>query len=222
MPRRYTMGALVTRCQQRADLENDGHVTEWKALISEQYGDLYSIVAASGLRYFETEATITATGAASYAEPDDHLATVGLDHVDSAGTRRPLAEIMVQERHRWIGLTGEAFAFALVDDRILLYPKPATGTYILIYIPQPPDLSSYADATVVDVVTPDGEAFLVWGVTVKALAKSEADVSLAIAEREAARTRLATWAALRSFNQPRRIPEYGDYDPIDPSAWWNR
>lgn len=221
------MGTLVTRCKQRCDLENDEHIpsAEWKSLISEQYGDLWSIVAAAGLRYWETESTITATGAASYAEPDDHLATVGLDFVDSAGHRRPLDEIMVQERHRWIGLTGEAFAYALVDDAIVLYPKPASGTYKLLYIPQPPDLSAFADGDAVDVVTPDGESFLLWGTAVKALAKSETDVNLAMAEREQARVRLQEWANMRSFNQPRRRivrDGFADYDPIDPSGWWNR
>ncbi len=210
MPRRYAMSTLRTRCQQRCDLENSGHIAtaEWNALISEQYGDLFSTVAETGLRYFETESTITTTGAASYDEPADHYGGVGIDRIVDpvSGRRYQLQEIMAQERARWSGMTGDASVFALVDDQIYLYPRPPSGqTYKVLYIPQPPDLTSYADGDIIDIVTPDGEAFLTWGVAVKALAKSESDPSLALAEREAARGRLTEWAQLRGFNSPRRV-----------------
>lgn len=227
MPRRFTMSDLVVKCQRRADKENDDHIAaaEWKALISEQYGDVYSVVAGTGMQYFQHTSTIATTGASYYDEPADHLSTVALDRiVDSAGTRRSLQEIMAQERARFAGRSGsEARVFALVDDRIYLYPTPPSGqTYELLYIPQPPDLGSYADADVVDLVTPDGEAFLVWGVAVKALSKGEGDVRLALAERDAARGRLLEWAAERSINEPRRIiVDSGDW-PSDPAEWRNR
>lgn len=208
MPRQLLMGTIVTRCQQRCDLEGSGHIanSEWKALISEQYGDLYSVVAETGLRYFESTNTITTTGATSYTAPTDHLGTVLVSRVlDSAGRRRDLVEIQAQERAGWIGISGEAFAYELVGTALILHPTPPSGqTYEILYIPQSPDLSATLDGTNVDLVTPDGEAFLIWGVAVKALAKSESDVQLAIAEREAARARLAEWATLRAFNQPRR------------------
>ncbi len=222
MPRRMTMLALRTRCKQRADKENDPHISdpEWNSLISEQYGDLYSVVAQSGLRYFETTHTITATVAARYDEPDDHLATVGVDFViGTAGQVRPLMEIMAQEQPAWSGQVGEARAYTLIDDQILLFPKPTSGTYTLRYIAQPPDLSSYVDADILDVVTADGEGFIVWGAAVKALSKSESDVRLAMAEREAARGRLAEWAALRAFNSPRRRTVFGDDSDFDAADW---
>jgi hypothetical protein len=224
--RNVTLATLITRCQQRADLENDGHIAagEWKALVSEMYGELQLLVAETGMRYFETEATITANGSASYALPSDHLATIGVDYVqDAAGTRRTLQEIMVQERSAVLGRTGEAFMFAIVGQTLELYPRPSGGTYKHLYIPQPPDLAGASDSADVDVVTPDGEAFLIWGVAVKALAKSESDVRLAMAEREAARERLRNWAQLRSFVTPRRRVG-GDDDAIhrDPADWWPR
>lgn len=225
MPRRYQLSELVTRCKRRADKEGDGSISdsEWKALISEMYGELHGEVAGAGLRYFETESTVTATGTTSYAEPTDHLATIGVDLViDSAGRRRELTELMPTEQAAWSGLTGEAHRYALVDDQLYFFPNPSSGTYKWRYIAQSPDLSSEADATLVDVVTPDGEAFLIWGVAVKALSKSEADVSVAMTEREQARGRLRDWAIQRAMTQPRRLvqPEYGadnawGYDPSD-------
>lgn len=217
----------MLRCQRRADMESNSLIGngEWKALISEQYGDLYSVVASAGLRYFETTYAFTTTGAAFIAEPIDMLATVGVDYIANAsGQRDSLSELMTTERQYLAGLTGTAQAYSLVDDRLMLYPVPPAGQqYEWLYIAQSPDLTTLADIDCVDLVTPDGEAFLMWGVTVKALAKSESDVQLALAERESARVRLCDWATLRAFNSARRRviadepygPDSGGYLPGD-------
>lgn len=209
------MSTIRERCQRRADLEGDQHVStaEWNALISEKYGELYGLVCETGLRYFETTQTITATGADSYTEPTDHLATIGLDLVDADGTRRGLSELMISERNDYAGSTGEALYFTFVDDQLFLYPNPSSGTYELTYVPQSPDLSSYADADLVDLVTPDGEAMLIWGVAALARSKSESDVRLHLDREAAAAERLRFWAANRSLTEARhRTPWIAD-DP---------
>jgi hypothetical protein len=227
------MASLRTRCIRRCDKENDGSIAtaEWNALISEAFGELWGIVAESGLRYWEASATIIADGSESYLEPADVLATIGVDFLEAGtttGTRRSLDEIMVQERSRWTGNTGEARVYALADDQLFLYPRPSSGTYLWLYIPQSTDLSTYLDDDLVDVVTADGERFLIWCVAVKALAKSESDVQLAMTERDQAREALREWAVLRAFNAPRRrIVRDGDgtdyyYDQFDSASWWNR
>lgn len=234
MPRLYRLDDIRLRCQRRANKEGDPSISipEWNALISEQYGDLYSEVEKTGMRYFESTSTITANGAASYAVPADHLATLGIDRItDSVGSRTTLDEMMSPERVRWAGQVGDAQSYAIVGQLVYLFPKPATGTYELLYMPQAPDLSTAADSTMVDVVQADGEAFLIWGVVVKARDKSEADVRTAMAEREAARVRFVDWAILRAFTQPRRpivrlsrnedlgAGGWGDSD--DPGGWWS-
>lgn len=225
MPRRYDLETLVGRCKKRADKENDTHIStaEWAELISEQYGELYEIVSGTGLRYFETVHSFTANGADSYDEPDDHGKTVGVDRVESDGTRVSLRPLMAQERTRYGGSTGEAVEYAIVDDQIFLYPTPSSGDYELIYIPQPPDISSYANGDLIDVVCIYGEAFLLWGVAVKALAKSEGDIRAAMAERDRAGVRLMEWAAERDANEPRRRVLDDEYDSFvggrDPDFW---
>lgn len=208
MPRILAMSTIRTRCKQRADMENESLISdsEWNALISEKYGELHGIVCDAGLRYFETAQSITATGATSYSEPTDHLATVRLDHLPGDGSRRTLREPEGYERSALSGQTGDALFYELIDDQIVFYPNPASGSYQLIYIPQSPDLSSYADADPVDVVTADGEAFLIWGVSVLAKSKSESDVRLAIEREAAARDRLQQWAVNRSMGEGRRRP----------------
>jgi hypothetical protein len=228
MPRSFALSVLITRCKQRADLENSTHITdaEWIALISEQYGDLFSVVASSGLRYFESRTTLTTTGAATVTVPSAHYATVRFDWLvngTTTGERRELEELMSPEEPDWAGRSGSnARAFAISNDLIYLYPTPPAGqSYELTYIPQPATYDgATSPATLIDLVTPDGEAFLIYGVAVKALAKSESDVRLAMAEREAARQRLLEWATLRAFTQPRRRIVADDGGGLfDPADW---
>lgn len=202
------MSEIVRRCQRRADLEFNSPISipEWKALISEQYGHLFSIVVQSGFRYFESSATITATGAASYALPADHDCTIGVDRViDSTGHIETLGELMVAERDRLAGSVGDACYYSVVGQSIVLFPKPSSGTYTHVYVQQSPDISSLADATNVDLVTADGEAFLIYGVAVKALIKADpGSSSAAMAERDAAERRFTMDVGMRAIVNPRR------------------
>lgn len=222
MPRTFTLGDLVTRAKRRCDMEGQEFIsdTEWKQYISTSYAELFSLVAETGLRYFESSYTLSADGSTSYDEPAGVLSTVGIDfEVSAQGERRALYELMPQERNKFRGLTGEAVAYELVDDQLFLWPKPSTGTYYWLYVPQPPDLSSSVDATNVDVVTPDGEAFLLWAVAVQAKEKEGTDSSRAVAERELARGRVLQWATLRMLHSPRRRmvddQAYLDFDAAD-------
>lgn len=216
MARLLLMSDLVLRCQRRADMENSGLASgsgsgvvapaEWKALISEQYAQLYSTVVKAGMRYFEATATIMPTGALSYPVPTDHDETIGIDRVIDAtsGRRVQLGELMIQERNRLLGLVGDARGYSIVGQTVALYPAPTTGTYVHLYVPQAPDLSTAADSALVDLVTGDGEAFLIYGVAVKALHKTESDTNLAIAERDAAARRFAEDVQMRALSNPRR------------------
>lgn len=227
------MSDLVTRCQRRADMEVNSpiQIPEWKALISEQYGQIYGLVVKAGYRYFEATQTITANGATSYALPTDHDETIGIDRtLDANGRKIQLSEFMVQERNVWSGQTGDAVAYSLVAQTIVLFPRPLTGTYTHVYVPQSPDISALADTSTVDLVTADGEAFLIWGVAVKALAKTESDVRVAMQERDAAMERFAEDVTLRALVNPRRRivqATPSDYTSDDwfagiDGGWWRR
>ena len=215
------MGALITSCKQQVDLENHPVIasTEWRSLISRAYGELFTIVANSGLRYFETSANVVSDGTNVLAEMSNHFETVTLAYLAQASPARyiDLREAMAQEEAMLSGQTGSyARYFSIVDDEILLFPTPPTGqTYRMRYVPQPPDLSGYADDACVDVVTPDGHEFLIWNVAVKAMAKTEADARLAQSEREQARARFTEAIQLRALNAPRRRIVVDD----DPDNW---
>lgn len=215
MPRRLTFEDATALVKERADIENDRHIqpAELAAMMSSAYGTVYQKVASSGGRYWETTHTITVDGSSSYLEPADHLSTLGLDLVRLDESRRPLRPLPIQHRHRYAGRTGEARFYTIIDNRIFLYPKPSSGTYELLYIPQAPDLKSYTDADLFDLVTPDGEEMFIWGTVVKIFAKKEQDPRLAIAERDAAAERLLEWATMRSLiDGPVRVVEGDDDD----------
>lgn len=241
MSRLVLMSDLVLRCQRRADREGDTTIAtpEWKSLISEQYGHLYSCVVKSGMRYFESTSTITATGATTYSLPADTDSIIGVDRVvnPTTGQTYQLDELMIQERNAFGGTSGDAVAYSIVGQNVVLYPRPLTGTYTLFYVPQSTDISSLPDTSTVDVVTADGEAFLIWGVAVKAIAKLREDPSLAISERNAAEERFVEDVNLRALANPRRRVVmrggFGGGGPMgggwgddglgwDPGGWWNR
>jgi len=213
MPRLYTLTNLIKRCKRRCDMENDPSIAddEWADLISEAYGELYTIVYESGLQYFERVLKVTSTGAQTIGEPIDHLSTVDVLYlIDPTVLRyRALRELMAQERAGASGIAswsftanGAATAFALVDRLIYLYPTPPAGqVYEIRYVPQPPDFTEPAN---LDVVTPDGLAFLIWNVAVMADSKSEVDATLAATRLEQARDRFTEAVGLRALNAPRR------------------
>ncbi len=213
MPRRITMGDLVDRCQQLADLENDDSVTDvmWKSFISMVYGEAWSEVANGAGRYFETSTTITADGSASYDEPEGHYATIRVVRVDG-DFEYPLRELRQQQESSRKGTTGDAVEFTLVDDQLYLYPVPSDGTYKWYYLQQATDLSAYADDDIVDLICPAGEHFIIWGAITLALARQQKSVQLSMAERERARVDLQVWAAQRNFHEPKqRLAEEDEY-----------
>jgi hypothetical protein len=113
----------------------------------------------------------------------------------------------------------------LVDDTIHLYPTPPSNQlYELRYVPQPPDLSTFADSDVIDVVTPDGDAFLVWGTVVMALSEVEPRCHPRDAARgRGARTTRPSGRRCARSSCPRKVVDHGDLDDTyddDRRALW--
>lgn len=206
----YTLALSVAaqRARQRARREGDDAISaaETKALLAEVYAELVSAVHDVGNRYFASEQSIPATGAASYALPADHRDTFAVDRViDTAGRRASLDVLMFQERNLYVGSTGDAVAYELEGATLILYPKPSSGTYKHVYQPQPTDLAAAADSTSVDFVTSDGLAFALWAFAALARDKEESELVSAIRFRDEAKERLISWAVQhRTPLAPRR------------------
>lgn len=199
------MSVIVDRGFKRADQENDDHVssTERKMLVGEVYNELHRIVSGTGCRYFETEATITATGATSYALPSAWKSTLSVEYViDSSDRRRPLrGPVPLQRQHHFTGLTGTASEFALAGGNIYLLPVPSTGTYKHRYIPQPTDYSAAQDSDTIDLVNSDGASFMFWSLACLGKDKSESDLRYAETRRQHFAEELQVWAAQMAFTE---------------------
>lgn len=230
MPRIFTVEKLVLLAQQRADMEEQDFILapEWLFHLSTAYAELHSILVESGMRYFERTQTIaTRADVAAYALPDDFLSSIAVDRIVNATTneRRELTELMVQERNVYTRAgASESVAFSYVGPDIVLYPTPpASQTYEHLYVPQPKDLNGVANNTEVDVVTPDGEAFVLWTMCVLARDKEESDITSAEHKRSQAEARLREWSVLRALNNPRRrivADEDWAYRPGDWRGGW--
>jgi len=219
MARTFKISALLSRARQRTDQENSDFVTdaELKGILSTGYAELYSILVESGMRYFESTEAITTDGSATTSLPSDFLATIGVDYCPGSSNRRQLGELMAQERNIYAGAGGsEATAYAIVGQDLTLYPTPPSGqSYELLYIPQPLDLSEADDDDTIDVVTPDGEAFLDAYLQVEIYSKESDHDSVrgAIAKRERARERVEWWSTQRAMYEHRR-PAVSHFDPM--------
>lgn len=225
MPRRQTALTWETRMRQLTDTENDDAISSafvrW--CMSMKYGELWTEVSLGATeRYFETSTSVTATGAASYDEPEAHYATVRIAFVDDDDRETDLRELRPGEEAAYKGLTGEAVAWALVDDQLYLYPNPSSGTYKWYYTQQATDISSYADGDIIDVVVPAGEAFFIWGVAALIFGRLKKDASFALQEEGKAKARIPFEAGNRNlFKTPTRGPVVFDDDDVvyGPDGW---
>jgi hypothetical protein len=206
MARNFTLLTLVNRARKRVDMENDDSISaaEWKELVAEIYDELHACLVETGCRAFEAVQNITAQ---TTALPSDWLSTIGVDYVHNVTTdeRRELYELMVQERNALRGRVEEAQFYEVADGNLVLWPAPPAGqTYKHLYVPVPTDYSASADGTNIDVVTPHGDKFIIWGVTMLACHKVERDPRDAERRFETYREKVYEWGVLQHLNATKR------------------
>lgn len=169
----------------------------FNAVISEVYGNLWTIIGGQASRYFETSETFTADGSASYDEPEGHMKTVRVARVLDDGTEVPLRALQPQAESRYRGRVGDAIGYALIDDQLVLLPKPSSGTYKWYYEQQATELSEYADGDVVDVACSAGMSYVIWGTALIINGELEGNATLAMRERDKWEEETRVWASNR-------------------------
>lgn len=230
MARLSTVGALVLAAQEDSDTEGQTFLP-WKKWLSRAYARLWTEVAKTGYRYFETAATVTTDGSASsFALPSDHFASTTVTRVVAPDDRRPLRRAGAQQQVTWvhqagagIGVGSEAYRWCHIGTDLWLGPQkpPAGQVYEHRYIPQPTDLSAAADGASVDLVTPDGETFVISAMMTMAIIRMRMDPRDARGERDAAEARVRDYASMRSLHEGHRFhvdDEDGGNIP-DPADW---
>lgn len=197
-----SVGDLITKIKRRYDGEGTDHtdLDELLADLSEYYSELYMIAVEKGVRYFQTSITFAATGATGYALPADHLKTMDVYRVVNANTgevRRLLGPIEEEDRALLIGQLGDAYRYGYGGQNLELFPVPASGSYIHVYIPQPPDLATAATSDTVDMFNVYGERLVTWGVASVQQHKESTSQQRALMEYQRAQERLEYWVTQR-------------------------
>jgi hypothetical protein len=195
---------LANRVATQAGAIADSQIdpAEWKQRVSAMYGRLHETVVPTGARCFEVEVDLDPS---TLQLPDDHYMSIGVDVVRGGGWRCELDEVMIEERNELTRPNAsEALGWAMIGNSLRLYPSTTRGVYKHIYVPQPTDLSTASDLTIVDVLTQSGRDLIEWGTAAIALHRDDSNQTRAVAERDAAATRLLSWAVQRSLTQPKR------------------
>jgi hypothetical protein len=211
-----TLANLRTRIRQRTDTENSGFVTdaELTQLINTAYKELYGLLVRKSLQRAESVETITADGSESYDLPDDFLGLIGVYRNWGEHTT-PLERF--PDKFRPGTREGDALMYRLVNESIVLYPRPSGGTYDLVYIPVPEDLS-------VDTDTLEGvlgwEEFVVIDAAINVLAKEESDTRMLEMKRARILQRIEDEANVVEFTETPRILNVNETwrRPVDPAS----
>ncbi len=231
----FTVGEIITAAKVQADMEavgdEEAFITDaqWKEWMHSAMGKHHLEAVNSGMRYFETNLAIAGSeldddgyGGGSIDLPDDYFVHVGCDRQESNRWVN-MFELMSQERNYTTGTSlNRPIAFAVIGQKLHIYPKPPASTQLrFIYIPQAPKIRGAADAFRVDLITPDGEEFIIWSLVVRALAKEESDTADARMERSAALEALREWLVNRAIQSPRRRQVEADpmSTPYGDSRW---
>lgn len=225
--RSVTLGELRTRARQLSDIGQDAgggsfiDDAEWTRIIDQAYCELYELLAASGLYFFESTATLVTDGTASVSLPADHYQTIGVDY--AYGTvYQSLTRLSVRERNRFSGSTGgPAIAYRVVGSKLTLYPTPPTlQSYLLVYVPAPASLVDAAATATVDGVA-GWEEYVVVDAAIRAKLREETDASALERRKMDLRARIIESAELREVASPTRVVDvYGDDDYGYPDLYW--
>lgn len=222
----FKLGYLIDMAKKRSDMENSDLLdsTEWAMNASEVYGELMENVTLGNPRYRETEFEIIADGQADYELPDDFLTVLGVDYCSSPNDRRQLRMLQALERNTYSGVSqSEARGFAFLDSKIRLYPTPPAGQkYVMIYAPHPVRLECQGNNYNVDVVAPNGEKFMIYGMAELALIKEESFQAAQYCNAKVgeAKTAIQEWAGeqyIIEAQHPGVSNDYhnGAYDPAE-------
>lgn len=200
MPRTFTVAEMVTTVRQRADLENDEHVTDPEIIanLSAAYAELVNILISTGIPYFEKEKIYYSVGSPTrkYGLPSDYLGTLRVDYISSTEEDIEIIEISPRALSRVAKTTsGRALYYRVVGSDLYLYPIPPSGQqYRFTYVPNPVKLTTTTQEI-------DGfagfEEFVIVGACIRCLAKQDRNTNF----MEGERTRLTKLIEATALNR---------------------
>lgn len=192
-----TLLQIRNRIRQRADMEHTDFVTdaELDQLINTEYAELYGLLVRHSLQRSETVQTITADGSENYDLEASFYSLVGVFRTEG-DVRVRLSRH--SERFRAGSVNGPATSYRLINFTLELYPRPTSGTYEVVYIPVPAELTNDAD-------TLDGvlgwEEMVVISAAIKCLQKEEAEHDHLLRDKQMIMARIKEESAAVEFTE---------------------
>lgn len=198
---------LRTRILQRTNHEHDTDdegtvsVAECNGLIEKSRLELFALLVKAGLQSVpESLTTITATGAANYALPNDYFAIQDVYRIDG-NVKYRLTRHDARIRPNTV-ITGVASTYRVSgtgeDAVIEFYPMPPNGSYPVHYIAIPTAMASDSD-------TVDGvlgwEEYIVVDVSIDIYEKDGLDTRPLLARKEALLRRIQEESAIRDLHE---------------------
>lgn len=241
-PGQTTVGNLVLECQQRTDRVYSDNITtqEWTSMINQSYKELYDILTQKfGDDYFlALPYTYTTTGqvdstynAQVFPLPDDFYKLLRCEVALNASDPNSwvtLREFQFIQGNLWnypniytfYGITN--LRYRLMGNYLWIVPIASSGQTIRIWYNQRPDQLITSTDTV------DGvsgwEEYIVADVCIKALAKTEEDITVFAGQKMALLKRIEEAAENRNVGEPEvvsdsRIRNFGWSDDSGGYGW---
>lgn len=218
--RNFTLAQLRTSVRQRADVENDNHLSdaEVNGYISASYAWLYDLLVNSGFPYFECSQTITTTGASQYALHAAFYRILLVRYQVDSDNWDPVVEANPHIINYVSSSGGRASWFRQVGNCVVLYPTPPSGqTYQVVYIPAAAQLTT--DTQQVDGVN-GWEELIIIDAAIKCLRKKRDDTADHERDRKMLVKRITDYAADRVMTSARGpVPESEMFYDSDPASW---
>lgn len=210
MARSITAAVMMRQARELADQEPSPAAataarvdrTECLGMLNASIGIWHGLLVKAIPERFEVSVNVSATGASSYALPDAHLMTLGVDFEFTSNSFWPLKRVQFQERTRYDLTADVAEGYYLKAATLVLVPSPPSGTYRHSYVACATPLVDDGDA--VDGVN-GWEMWPVYDLAVKMMIKEESDPSALIIERDKIKAEIEAAAADRDAATPMRV-----------------
>ena len=187
-----TLSELITRCRQRADYEDNEHVSDSEIItyINESALRLYDILVQTFMDdYFATTYEFTTVqGQQSYSLPSDFYKALGVDIKLDGSNYIPMKKFNFKDRNRYSTIaTGTLqgmsnLRYRLIGSTLYIAPNPQGALPVqLWYVPSFTKLASTTDVLSTPV---EYDEFVVIDTAIKILAKEESDTSLLYRQRK--------------------------------------
>ncbi len=224
-PGQTTVGNLRLECQQRTDRVNSDNISvqEWNSMISQSYKELYDILIQKfgNDYYIQLPYTYLTTG---QIDPDTQAQTFPLPadfyklmrcevalNPSDANSWVTLRQFQAIQANLWnypniytmYGVTN--LRYRLWGTNLQIVPITTSGQTIRIwYAPRPNQL--ILDTDTVDAIS-GYEEYIVADVCIKTLAKTEEDVSIFLAQKQALLKRVEEAAENRNIGEPQTVSD---------------